>query len=266
MKLSEIKTDGHHRVRFFHERGLVPVMPTPEQLYVGLTVPKRLHRAIYHGVLRIRARFRDRILVRPVARTGKALYLANSDEILAGRQDEMAAETFDSMRLRGRLLSVPLLRGAALGVLCPEYLLAGFGLQCGRNLIVNHLLYLPHIGVGPTWDLQLIHADPGGLDWLEQRLAIARARDTFRGRLYYDVAQAGGDVDGWYDTLEKIIPAARHFEYPNMEEGEVTFVEALNRCAALEPHHMEHFRANPHKTVMGNHPEIPWPPAALAAT
>jgi len=252
-----------HRVRFFHEHGLVPVMPTKEQIQVGFFVPRRLHRLFYFGLVRLTRRIKSMTLTKPEARGGKALYLANTIGEGEGQEEDAARETFESLGIVGKLVSVPLVRGLVLGVLCPEYLLAGFGMTCGRNLITNHLLYLPHIGIGPTWDLQLLQGDPGGLDWLEERLELARERDGFRGKLYYNVARSGGDVDAWYTTLGTIVADARRFEYHAMPGTEITFVQHLNLCARLEPSELSWFRAHPETSIRVAQQEIGWEPMAI---
>jgi hypothetical protein len=251
MRLSDYWTDGAHRVAFYYEHGFIPAMPTPTQIRVGmssLAVPNKLRQ----WIRTIARQLRDRSFARQVVRHGSGLYMDRAAV-------SATYEGFDRLPVYKRLLSVPAVRGPVLALLCPEYVFAGRGLHIGTNLIVNHLLYLPHIGIGPVWDLQLVTPDPGGLDRLEERLAIARAGRGLRGRLYRLVGEAGGDVEVWYPTLESLIPACRRLEFPESHH-EPTLVEFLYRCAELEPRDYEYFRT---RSVVKPHPRIGWPRSPL---
>ena len=65
-----------------------------------------------------------------------------------------------------------------------------------RSRPVNHLLYIPHTALGATWDLQLLVADPGGLDLAEERIEIACNATGLRGRVYADSGVHSQFYDG----------------------------------------------------------------------
>jgi hypothetical protein len=61
--------------------------------------------------------------------------------------------------------------------------LAGLGLRVPPSFIANHLLASPHPCEKAVWDIQLLHAEPGGLELLEARVEEARRAATLRGKL-----------------------------------------------------------------------------------
>lgn len=248
MRTGDYYTDGYHRVRFYHERGILPVLPTREQMRAGI-YSYSAHRVVQFKMKRMVRQLRSRVAIKPMARQG------------AGLQVEATGDTFEPYRgyeelgPLGRALATPMVRGIVLSVLCPEYSVGGRGLCVGTHLIVNHLLYLPHVDIGALWDLQLLHPDPGGLDLLEERLEVAATQRGRAGKLYHTVAAAGGDVELWYRTLAALIPRIRQFDYPDAT-GEPMFIEFVERCSHLGPREMKFFRNH---DVLQPYPEIEWP-------
>jgi hypothetical protein len=246
VRLSDVWTDGLHRARFYFHHGLLDVMPTRDQLAAGIAERSKWRRAKFK-VYRLWSK--RSFLLKPYVRQGKGVFVEEPKEPMAGRYT-----SFRDLRWYHKALSAPAVRGAYLTVLCPEYLLAGYGVAVGKNLIVNHLLYIPHIDIGATWDLQLLQADPGGLDLLERRLEQARSRRGARGKLCRLLAESGGDAERWYATLAELTPRARRFDYAPFL-GEPTFVDFLKLCAEIDPRHFGFFKTH---SILDPHPEIDW--------
>jgi len=251
MRLANYRTSGMHRVAFYYERGLIPALPTPEQINIGIR-SKGLRGKLRYWRDALNEHLERGQMASAIARHGDGLY-ADAPTTAEGY------ESFEEFPLLKRLLSVPLVRGPVLAMVCPEYALAGRGLRVGTNLIVNHLLYLPHIYIGPTWDLQLLAPDPGGLDLLEERLKIARKGTGFQGQLYRAVAEAGGDIELWFDTLANVIPGCRRLEFPEYRH-EPTLLEFFQRCGELEPRDYEHFCTH---SILNEYAQMGWPRAPI---
>jgi hypothetical protein len=60
------------------------------------------------------------------------------------------------------------------------------------------------------WDLQIIHADEGGLEQLERELELAVTNRRLKYQFYRAMIQ---DLS-YYDHLYDLIPRVRRFDYP----------------------------------------------------
>ena len=70
------------------------------------------------------------------------------------------------------------------------------------------MVHAPH----PTalWDVQIIHADEGGLDQLEREINLAATGRSLKPRIYRALTQDSS----YYDYLRELVPRVRRFDYP----------------------------------------------------
>jgi hypothetical protein len=90
----------------------------------------------------------------------------------------------------------------------PWNAVAGTGLTMPLKPLISHVLHTPHELA--LWDLQIIHADEGGLEHLERELARAVTSRRFTYQCYRAMVQDRS----YYDHLHDLIPRVRRFDYP----------------------------------------------------
>jgi hypothetical protein len=153
--------------------------------------------------------------------------------------------------LLARMNEIDALRAILMHGVVPVATLAGLGLRVPPAITANHLLAAPHPCEKAVWDIQLLHAEPGGLELLEARVEEARRAKTVLGKLlrtlgtrrlsgahrfelvrrqdpesgevrYVDakLAEPGEEVvigaaawDRWYDHVLETVARARRFDY-----------------------------------------------------
>jgi hypothetical protein len=86
--------------------------------------------------------------------------------------------------------------------------IGGTGLTIPRKNLISHILHPPHHSA--LWDVQIVHADEGGLDELEREL-----EETVTGRgLKPHVYRAMTQRMAYYPHLRDLLPRVRRFDYP----------------------------------------------------
>ena len=220
--------NGWHRVEFYYEHGLIPVMPTPEQFAVGCShnrLMQELRRKLMPNLRRAFGR---------EAWTRSAPVASRPEEVVTGgtmyrsahgweRRDEVSVHVdADEEPRRGveallaRLADVDILRAAIIHAVVPEAIVGGLGFRISTSHIVNHLLMSPHPSEHAVWDLQLIQPDPGGLDLFERRLEEARAGRGLRGKTLRSLGTVRGQGGHLYELVRQDDP----------ETGRVRYVDA----------------------------------------
>jgi hypothetical protein len=222
------------RIEFYVKAGLVPRMPSPyqlkqasEQQYAVSAIPERVKYYCRHPLDLFPTAKKARALRQPnqivaagygamsssvASATNSGLNGVGSSQTVAGRQGEQAAElTLDRM-MRLFFLFSPI-RLAAHLMYNPWFLVPGTGLEVPTKYMVAHVAHGPH--PFPLWDLQVLQADEGGLEWLERELEIRSRGMDVKSRIYRALAQR----DGYYDYLRGLIPRIRRFEYPPVPIG-----------------------------------------------
>jgi hypothetical protein len=203
------------RIDFFVRHGVVPRQPTPAQL----------ERASW--LIRLDAGITDRIpyyLRHPrdifvSKRKAAGVRMSNAQirqgglmtdnpERVPTRDDATSYDGLDRA-LRYWLLMSPL-RFALQTAINPYNLVPGTGLTIPTRFLIEHILHTPH--PQPLWDIQVVQADDGGLDRLEEAVRWTSQGKSVRARINRALAQR----DGYYDDVLDVIAGARRFEYPTM--------------------------------------------------
>lgn len=257
---------GYYRAAYFRDVGLIQSLPTREQFLAGCS-----HMRLGYA-LAVRARPLARQLFNPQAFRRAAMTEADAAAITlattknsAGRLHAVSTATdapslaeIRDDRLNGltgidRLLAqmneIDVLRACLSHTVVPMAAIAGMGFQIDVSHIANHLLIAPHPCEQAVWDIQMIQAEPGGLDLLARRVEEARRARTLRGKIlrtvgtrrvkrahrfelvrtvgadgrtrYVDAALVDeGEVlvepaqwDAWYDHVLDTVELARKFVY-----------------------------------------------------
>jgi hypothetical protein len=99
------------------------------------------------------------------------------------------------------------------GWVVPWNAIPGSGLTVPLKNLISHVVHAPH----PTalWDVQIIHADEGGLEQLEREIALAAAGCGLKPRIYRALTQ---DMS-YYAYLRDLVPRVRRFDYPPPPPG-----------------------------------------------
>jgi hypothetical protein len=204
------------RIEFYVKRGLVPRMPTPEELASA----ERDNTQTGAGVIqRLRWYARHPLDVFPTRRKRRRLRQSNAEAARSGLA--RSAPSVEELRAEERARDLPWLdralralflwSPARFAVQClynPYYPLPGSGLEIPTRYLIEHVLHSPHPSA--LWDLQIIAADPGGLDALERRLEECGRSRSLRSRIYRALAQR----EGYYDYLRELCAQVRRFDYP----------------------------------------------------
>ncbi len=209
-------TDPLARIQFYVGQGLVARAPTADEL----ARVERENTQQGAGVMqRVRWYARHPLDLLPTARKRRRLRQSNQEAARFGlaRRPETEAEREAERRaaelprvdraLRAAFLWSPV-RFVVQCFFNPYYALPGSGLSIPTRYLVEHVLHSPHPSA--LWDLQLIHADPGGLELLERRLAECATSRSPKARIYRALAQR----EGYYEYLRELIASVRSFDYP----------------------------------------------------
>jgi hypothetical protein len=99
------------------------------------------------------------------------------------------------------------------GWVVPGNAIPGTGLTIPCKNLISHVVHAPH----PTalWDVQIIHADEGGLDQLEREINLAATGRSLKPRIYRALTQDSS----YYDYLRDLVPRVRRFDYPPPPPG-----------------------------------------------
>lgn len=117
------------------------------------------------------------------------------------------------------------------GWVVPWNAIPGTGLTIPVKNLISHVVHAPH----PTalWDVQIIHADEGGLDQLEREIKFAATGRSLKPRIYRALTQDSS----YYDYLRDLVPRVRRFDYPPSPPGFnpvfENFVNFLNHALTL---------------------------------
>ncbi len=267
------RSEGYPKAVFFHEHGMLSVLPSLEQFRSACRSARLL------SVIRERAGpFTRRLFSAaafrraPGTRADPGAIVAEATIYRFGRarpqRAELDGELTQPHAARGgsrletealppidatlaRLNEVDALRAVLMHGVVPVATLASLGLRVPPSIIANHLLAAPHPCEKAVWDVQLLHAEPDGLDLLEARVDEARRGRTLRGKIlrtlgtrrqsgahrfellrradpttgevrYLDakLAAPGEEVvlgeaawDRWYDHVLETVARARRFDY-----------------------------------------------------
>jgi len=202
MALEYIWHEGYHRVVFFHEHGLLPVLPTREQVRAGCSsvrlaalLRKRgpfVRRLLsFDSFRRARVQASDPTKIKaggthdryaaPGQHVDPAL-VPDGDDTAGSPLAERGALPGATSSLLARINEIDALRSVLIHCVVPSALLAGTGRKVGPSQLCNHLLLAPHPCEKAVWDLQLLQGDRGGFEMLEARVEEARRAQTLRGR------------------------------------------------------------------------------------
>lgn len=212
--------DHRPRIEFYVRAGLVPAVPTDEQL-------ARAFEKIRKGVGvsgQLRYYLKNPAMILPTARKRAATRLSIGAITRGGFEspetvslDDVAATVpgqppFD--RFLERLFLFTPARFAVQTLFNPWAVIPASGLNTPVRYLINHILHTNHPPPA-IWDAQIVQADAGGLDELEGQLDRAMRSANLRGR----VDRALGCREGYYEHLRVWIPRLRRFEYPPIPRG-----------------------------------------------
>jgi hypothetical protein len=224
----QFSVDPWPRIEFYVRHGLVQKMPTARQLkqvsklnvYVGGGMTERLRYYVRHPLdlfptpAKIQAL--QRMRVRSAKDTTEAEETQQSGTLLVHQScnnNTHAPEPFSDRLLKTTCQFSPLRFAIACyfnpyGWSVPWDPVTGTGLTMPLKPLISHVLHTPHELA--LWDLQIIHADEGGLDQLERELELAVTNRRLKYRFYRAMVQ---DLS-YYDHLHNLIPRVRRFDYP----------------------------------------------------
>ena len=243
-----IGVDPWRRIDFYVSKGLVPRRPTARQLDAA----SRLNQYEAGVIERVKRFVRNPAEMLPTKAKREVLSLSN-EEILAGikmaspeeaqaiRARAAAArangggsgdgsdgrgngragggsganghqEAWFDRTLKNACLISPV-RFALMTCYNPWNAIPSTGLSTPMKYLVSHVVHAPH----PTalWDVQIIHADEGGIDLLAKEVQRAKTGRGLTPRIYRALAQR----PGYYEYLENLIPRVRRFDYPQTPAG-----------------------------------------------
>ena len=219
--------DPWQRIEFYVRHGLVPKMPTATQLrqvsklnvYKGGGMTERLRYYARHPLNLFPTQTKRQALQRMRMRSANDTAAATKVPASALAVPQSYNNNTDALKpVSGRLLNTacqfsPLRFAIACyfnphGWSVPWDAVTGTGLTMPLKSLISHVLHTPHDLA--LWDLQIIHADEGGLDQLERELTLAVADRRLKYRIYRAMIQ---DLS-YYDHLHDLIPRVRRFDYP----------------------------------------------------
>jgi hypothetical protein len=229
----QFSVDPWQRIEFYVRHGLVKSRPTAEQLekaskhnvYYGGGMTERLHYYARHPLdlfpSQAKRQALQRVMVRSAQDTAESEKAQRSGTLAIPQgcnNNTPALEPFSNRLLKTACQFSPLRFAIACyfnphGWSTPRNSIAGTGLTTPLKPLISHVLHTPHDFA--LWDLQIIHADEGGLDQLERELALA----VTNRRLRYQVYRAMIQDLSYYDHLHDLIPRVRRFDYPPRPPG-----------------------------------------------
>ena len=224
----QFSVDPWQRIEFYVRHGLVHKMPTAKQLqqvsklnvYVGGGMTERLLYYVRHPLNLFPSQAKIQALQRVRVRSAKDMgesEKAQRSETLSVHQscdnNMHALEPFSDRLLKTACQFSPLRFAIACyfnpyGWSVPWNAVTGTGLTMPLKPLISHVLHTPHELA--LWDLQIIHADEGGLNQLERELELAVTNRRIKYQFYRAMIQ---DLS-YYDHLHDLIPRVRRFDYP----------------------------------------------------
>jgi hypothetical protein len=229
----QISVDPWQRIEFYVRHGLVQGRPTAAQLaqaskhnvYYGGGMTERLQYYAQHPLELFpspaKRQALQRVRVRHAQETAAAAQAPQSGPLAlpqGGPTQTLAREPVATRWLQTACQFSPLRFAIACyfnpyGWSVPWNPITGTGLTTPLRPLIAHVLHTPHDFA--QWDLQIIHADEGGLEHLERELALA----VTNRRLRYQVYRAMIQDLSYYDHLYDLIPRVRRFDYPPPPPG-----------------------------------------------
>jgi hypothetical protein len=224
------------RIEFYVRNGLVPRMPTPRQLkeasklnVSGFGLVERMNYFLRHPQELFPTNRRKRALLR--------MPMSGMSQKSVEKPDRHAVDPpkpFVEKTLKSAYQFAPLRFVTACcfnPYFWPINEIAGTGLTIPPKNLISHVLHTPHYSA--LWDVQIIHADDGGLDQLEYEIELAARGNGMRSRLYRAMIQSMA----YYDHLRELVPRVRRFDYPPPPEGygllSTNLVYFLNHATTL---------------------------------
>jgi hypothetical protein len=218
--------DPWPRIEFYVRHGLVKRRPTAEQLekasklnvYYGGGFTERIMHYARHPLDLFPTKTKKQELLRMTVRTGgketgpeelqatATVHGSNTPEPLLDHLLKVTFQ-FSPARFAVQCYFIPQ------GWVVPWNAISGTGLTIPLKNLISHVVHAPH----PTalWDVQIIHADEGGLDQLEREIELAATGSGLKSRIYRALTQDSS----YYDYLRELVPRVRRFDYPPPPPG-----------------------------------------------
>jgi hypothetical protein len=233
--------DPWPRIEFYVRNGLVSSLPTPGQLeqaskrnMTGFAIAERAKYFFRHPEeLFFPTRRRKQALMRTPRAEMDGMRKAEPQGPRGRRPLEQPTALVDrGLRSAYQLPAVRFLTACYFNpYIWPPNATAVTGLTIPLKNLISHVCHEPHYA--PLWDVQIIHADEGGLDQLEQEIE----RSSTDSRLKYRVYRAMTQSASYYDELRDLVPRVRRFEYPDPPPGyglvTTNLVHFLNYATSL---------------------------------
>jgi hypothetical protein len=223
--------DPWPRIEFYVRNGLVERMPTAEQLqkasklnvYAGGGFTERIAYYVRHPLNLFPTKAKKQNLLRMKVRSGGKVAGPEKSQAIAseGKGNTNNSSTLEP--LLDRMLKLTFQFSPArfaiqcyfipYGWVVPWNAVSGTGLTVPLKNLISHVVHAPH----PTalWDVQIIHADEGGLDQLEREIELAATGRGLKPRIYRALTQH----ISYYDYLRDLVPQVRRFDYPPPPPG-----------------------------------------------
>jgi hypothetical protein len=218
--------DPWPRVEFYVHHGLVKKRPTAAQLekasrlnvYYGGGVTERVMHYARHPLDLFPTRAKKQNLLRMKVRAAGKSTMFEEPQAAATVTASGTPEPFLDRALKVTFQFSP----ARFVVQCcfnpygwvvPWNAIPGSGLTVPLKNLISHVVHAPH----PTalWDVQIIHADEGGLEQLEREIELTATGCGLKPRIYRALTQ---DMS-YYDYLRCLVPRVRRFDYPPPPPG-----------------------------------------------
>jgi hypothetical protein len=242
--------DPWQRIDFYVRNGLVPRRPTAEQLeeasklnHYGAGVIERVKRFVTNPMEMLPTKAKRQSLSFSNEEILAGIKTASDEEAAAIRAKSAAEKSNGASKAQGnggngsngsnghheawldrRLKTACLISPVRFGLMTiynPWNAIPSTGLSTPMKYLVSHVVHAPH----PTalWDVQIIHADEGGIDLLASEVQRAKSGRGLTPRIYRALAQR----PGYYEYLEDLIPRVRRFDYPPTPPGFNPILENL---------------------------------------
>ena len=218
--------DPWPRIEFYVRHGLVQRRPTAAQLekasklnvYHGGGFTERIRHYARHPLDLLPTKAKKQDLLRMKVKTGGKGTTREASQGTALGNGRTVSEPLLDRILKGTFQVSP----ARFAVQCyfipygwvvPWNAVPGTGLTVPLKNLISHVCHAPH----PTalWDVQIVHADDGGLDQLEREIERTATGSGLKPRIYRALTQ---DIS-YYDYLRDLVPRVRQFDYPPPPPG-----------------------------------------------
>jgi hypothetical protein len=225
--------DHRPRIAFYVREGLVPKAPSDDQL--GRAFDRIRMGVGIAGQIRFYAR--NPRLIFPTASKRAATRRSITDGFVPPQSFTANDDVPGPPRpLLDRCLERTFLfapaRLAVQSAFNPWALKSASGLNTPGRFLIAHILHTNHPPPA-LWDMQIVQADPGGLEQLLREVDRAARSPKLRAR----IDRALGCREGYYDYLLEWIPRVARFEFPpipsNLQPIAENLVDYLNFAAEL---------------------------------